>query len=76
VREAVTPGEQGLVLRHFARQARAHPAGIIATIVGLVLVGYGVARLPGRRRMTKSISDARAGSPVALVRWPRRRLAS
>jgi hypothetical protein len=75
VREAVTPGEQRLVLRHFARQARAHPTALVATIAGLVLVGLGVVRLVGRRRMTESISDARAGSPVTMVRWPWRRLA-
>src|SRR5262245_50232486 len=34
-REAVTPGQQALVVRHFARQARAHPAGLLAWIGAL-----------------------------------------
>lgn len=48
--EAVTPGQQGLVIRHFARLVRAHPAGF-AAIAGLIaLGGFGAARLLGQGR--------------------------
>lgn len=38
-REAVTPGEQGLVIRHFRRQIQAHPVGAAATVITPLLLG-------------------------------------
>ena len=46
-REAIAPGKQPLVVRHFARQIRAHPEGVVslaAIVVGsVVLARLGVA---------------------------------
>lgn len=36
IREAITPGKQHLVVRHFVRQARGHPEGV-ATIAAVVI---------------------------------------
>ncbi len=46
-REAITPGSQGLVLRHFARQARAYPTSFAAA--GAMLLG-GIFLARARRR--------------------------
>src|SRR5262245_17665558 len=46
-REAVTPGQQKLVVRHFVRQASAHPVGLLAWLGALALVAIGLVRLVG-----------------------------
>jgi hypothetical protein len=48
-REAVTPGRQALVLRHFSRQARAEPAAF-ATLAGVLLGGLFLGVAAARRR--------------------------
>lgn len=42
-REAITPGQQYLVVRHFARQARAHPEGV-AALAAVVIGSAALAR--------------------------------
>ena len=47
-REAVTPGRQGWVLRHFARQARSYPRGY--GLAGALLLGGLLLKARRRRR--------------------------
>lgn len=50
IREAVTPGEQGLVFRHFRRQIQAHSVGAAITAITPLMVG-GAFWLIARRRL-------------------------